>query len=62
MTIADLQGAAAWSVEEEQIIAAIQQTESVSRAEAIRRMRRRGLDDLRGRIRSLSCYRTKFCG
>ncbi len=43
-----------WSDEEEFVIAAIQQTESVPRAEAIRRMRRRKLDDLKGRIRPLS--------
>jgi hypothetical protein len=36
-----LQSANAWSTEEEQTIAAIQQTESVLRTEAIRRMQRR---------------------
>lgn len=41
-----------WSPREEQIIAELQHVESVPRAEAIRRMRRRKLDDLRGRTRS----------
>ena len=43
-----------WSAAEERTIRTIQQTESVPRAEAIRRMRRRKLDDLKGRIRPLS--------
>jgi hypothetical protein len=44
----------AWSANEERTIRAIQQAESVPRAEAIRLMRRRKLDDLKGRIRPLS--------
>jgi hypothetical protein len=53
MTLAQrhsLQTADAWSTGEERIIAAIQGIESVPRGEAIRRMRRRRLDDLHGRI------------
>jgi hypothetical protein len=46
-----LQLADAWSPGEEKIITDIQRTESVPRIEAIRRMRRRKLDDLRGKIR-----------
>jgi hypothetical protein len=41
--------AESWSTREEQIIAAIQKAESAPRAEAIRRMRRHKLDDLKGR-------------
>lgn len=48
------QTAHGWSTREERIIAAIQQSESVPRAEAVRRMRRRKLDDLKGRIRPLA--------
>jgi hypothetical protein len=41
MRLLDAQTAQSWSAEEEQIIATIQQAESVPRAEAIRRMQRR---------------------
>ena len=44
----------AWSADEERTIRSIEQAESLPRAEAIRRMRRRKLDDLKGRIRPLS--------
>jgi len=43
-----------WTDREEAVIAEIQHIEAVPRAEAIRRMRRRGLDDLKRRIRPLS--------
>lgn len=43
-----------WTDREESVIAEISEREGVPRPEAIRRMRRRRLDDLKGRICSLA--------